>query len=129
VGQTRINTDLAGDMGATQSTATPDMVEVKTPWREIDDIFYEARGTAWALIHFLKAIEVDFAEVLQQKNALVSLRQIVRELESTQDTVWSPVVLNGGGFGVVTNYSLIMAGYISRANAAVIDLRELLQRG
>ena len=25
------------------------LIEIKTPWMEIDDVFYEARGTAWAL--------------------------------------------------------------------------------
>ena len=38
---------------------------IKTPWTEIDDVFYEARGASWALIHFLKAAEVDFADVLR----------------------------------------------------------------
>ncbi len=129
VGQVRINTDLAGDPDAAQATQGPQEVVVKTPWLEIDDVFYEARGAAWALIHFLQALEVDFQAVLEKKNALVSLRQIIRELEATQSTVWSPLVLNGGGFGIVTNYSLVMANYISRANAALIDLRSLLQQG
>lgn len=129
VGQIRINTDLAGDPEAAQSTPKPSEVEVKTPWNEIDDVFYEARGSTWALIHFLRAIEIDFADILRKKNALVSLQQIIRELEVTQSTVWSPVMLNGSGFGFVTNYSLIMASYISRANAAVIDLRSLLMQG
>jgi len=129
VGQVRVNTDLAGDTSASQSTRGADEVYVQTPWLEIDDVFYESRGTTWALIHFLKAIEIDFAEVLNKKAALPSLRQIIRELEHTQATVWSPMVLNGGGFSVVTNYSLVMASYISRANAAVIDLRNLLQQG
>ena len=102
---------------------------MKTPWLEIDDVFYEARGSTWALIEFLQAVEVDFQSVLNKKNALVSLRQIIRELEATQDTVWSPVILNGTGFGYVANHSLVMASYISRANAAVIDLRDLLQQG
>ena len=102
---------------------------MKTPWLEIDDVFYEARGSVWALIHFLRAIEVDFEPVLMKKNALVSLRQIIRELESTQDYVWSPMILNGTGFGFVANHSLVMASYLSRANAAVIDLRNLLQQG
>jgi hypothetical protein len=102
---------------------------VQTPWMEIDDVFFQARGTAWALIQFLKAAEVDFADVLQNKNADVSLRQIIRELEATQDVVWSPVILNGSGFGFLANHSLVMASYISRANAAIIDLRELLSRG
>ncbi len=129
VGQRRINTDLAGDDKARQATATPGELLVKTPWLEIDDVFYEARGTSWALIHFLKAAEVDFRDVLEKKNALVSLRQIIRELEATQDTVYSPMILNGGGFGFLANHSLVMASYISRANAAIIDLRELLAQG
>lgn len=129
VGQRRINTDLAGDGDATQSTQTTDEMMVKTPWAKIDDVFYESRGTAWALIHFLKAAEVDFADVLKKKNAQVSMQQIVRELERTQDTVWSPVIVNGTGLGMLANHSLVMASYISRANAAIIDLRDLLSQG
>lgn len=129
VGQRRLNTDLAGEQSASQSTPGLGELEVKTPWTEIDDVFFEARGTTWALIHFLKAMEVDFADVLKQKNALVSLRQIIRELEGTQEAMWSPVVLNGSGFGPLANHSLVMASYISRANAAIIDLRDLLQQG
>ncbi len=102
---------------------------VKTPWMEVDDVFYEARGSAWALLHFLRAVEQDFEPVLEKKNALVSLRQIIRELEATQEPVWSPVILNGTGFGFMANHSLVMASYISRANAAVIDLRNLLSQG
>jgi len=129
VGQRRINTDLAGDAAATQSTRENQELVVKTPWNEIDDVYYESRGAAFALIHFLKAAEVDFADVLEKKNATVSLRQIIRELEATQQTVWSPVILNGSGFGIWANHSLVMASYLSRANAALIDLRELLVQG
>jgi len=129
VGQVRLNTDLAGDADAEQSTTTSSQVSVKTPWTEIDDVFYEARGAAWALVHFMKAIERDFESVLQKKNALISLRQIVRELEAAQDPIWSPMILNGSGFGLFANHSLVMASYISRANAAVIDLRDLLKQG
>jgi len=129
VGQARVNTDLEGDFEATHSTVKPDLMEVKTPWLEIDDVFYEARGTCWALIHFMHAIEYDLHDVLQKKNALVSLRQIIRELEGTQDAVWSPMIMNGTGFGFLANHSLVMASYISRANSAVIDLRNLLEQG
>ena len=129
VGQRRLNTDLAGDTAAAQSTSAPEEILVRTPWREIDDIFYESRGAAWALTQFLKAAEVDFADVLAKKNATVSLRQIIRELEAAQAPVWSPVILNGSGFGLWANHSLVMASYISRANAALIDLRELLAQG
>ena len=129
VGQVRINTDLAGDNASQQSTPSPEEIVTKTPWAEIDDIFYETRGSAWALIHLLKAAEHDFSDVLEDKNALLSLRQIIRELEATQETVWSPMISNGSGFGFLANHSLVMASYISRANAAIIDLRSLLSRG
>ncbi|MDO6619340.1 MULTISPECIES: DUF2333 family protein [unclassified Shewanella] len=129
VGQERLNTDLAGDSTARQSTPSLASSEIKTSWWKIDDVLYESRGSAWALLNFMKAIEVDFADVLEKKNAEVSLRQIIRELEATQQTVWSPMVLNGDGFGLVANHSLVMANYISRANAAVIDLTNLLSQG
>lgn len=127
--QDRINTDLGGDAAATQSTFKPSELKVKTSWWKIDDNFYEARGATWALIHFLKAIEKDFAKVLEKKNATVNLKQIIRELEATQDPIWTPMILNGSGFGFFANHSLVMSSYISRANAALIDLKNLLQNG
>ncbi|MCH8499944.1 MAG: DUF2333 family protein [Marinobacter sp.] len=102
---------------------------VKTPWTEIDDVFFEARGTAWALLHLFQAIEVDFRKVLQDKNAQASVRQIIFELEGALRPMRSPIVLNGSGFGVLANHSLTMGAYISRTNAAVRDLRQLLSQG
>ena len=112
-----------------QSTPTANRLTDKTSWWHLDDNFYEARGASWALIHFLKAVEVDFADVLEKKNATVSLQQIIRELEATQESMWSPIILNGSGFGTLANHSLVMANYISRANAALIELSELLNQG
>tara|TARA_B110000037_G_scaffold13810_1_gene14538 strand:- start:280 stop:630 length:351 start_codon:yes stop_codon:yes gene_type:complete len=116
-------------MAATQSTPVRSEVSVKTPWLQIDDIFYEARGATWALMHFLQAVEVDFKDVLQDKNAEASLSQIIRELEASQRSIFFPIILNGSGFGIFANHSLAMANYISRANAAIIDLRRLLSQG
>lgn len=129
VGRPQLDLGLAGDSTAQQSTAGEGFKQSKTPWLEIDNVFYEARGTAWALIVILRAMEHDFAKVLNDKNALISLRQIRLELEATQESVWSPMILNGSGFGVLANHSLTMSSYISRASAAIIDLRNLLQQG
>ncbi len=129
VGKRQLDTALAGDSAANQSTLTEKELELKTPWTELDDVFYEARGTTWALIHLLGAVELDFADVLEKKNATVSLQQIIRELEPTQDPLWSPVILNGSGLGILANHSLVMASHVSRANAALIDLRRLLEQG
>jgi len=129
VGQKRLDTDAGFESSTGDSTQKADDSEIKTSWLEIDDVFYEARGTSWALIHLLKGIEQDFGPTLDKKNARVSLLQIIRELEATQATIWSPMILNGTEFGFLANHSLVMASYISRANAAIIDLRELLSQG
>ena len=129
VGKVKVNTDLAGDSKARQSSHESSHSQFRTSWWQLDNVFYESRGAAWALLHFLKAIEIDFESVLKNKNATISLQQIVRELEASQQTLWSPMVLNGDGFGMLANHSLVMANYISRANAALIDLNELLRKG
>ncbi len=129
VASTRINDDLAGDAAAEAAGAQPDTVDVRTSWFQIDNVFFEARGTAWALVHFFRATEFDFAKVLADKNAGASVRQIIRELEASLGPMHSPMILNGGGFGMLPNHSLVMASYLARANAAVINLRELLDQG
>lgn len=129
VGRSRINTDLSNDASAEQSTPAGQIVTVKTPWMQIDDVFWEARGATWAQIQLLKAIEKDFAHVLEDKNARTSFQQIIMELEATQEPIWSPMILNGDEFGFFSNHSLVMSSYISRANAATIDLIDLLKGG
>ncbi|GAA0716213.1 DUF2333 family protein [Dokdonella soli] len=127
VGQLRLEGDAPVD--ATAPPAPQGQQVVRTPWTKIDDIFYESRGYSWALLEQLQAFEADFAPILERKGAMVSLKQIIRELQEAQKPVHSPIILNGSPFGFFANHSLVMANYISRANAAVIDLRELLKRG
>lgn len=129
VGHEARNTDLANDANAQQSTPSPALVNKKTPWNQIDNVFFEARGTTWALAQFLRAIETDFGPVLDNKNARVSLDQIIRELEAAQGPLRSPIIVNGSGFGLFANHSLVMGNYVARANAAIIDLRQLLEQG
>lgn len=125
----RINDDLAGDSVAEAAGPQPDTVNVRTGWFQVDNVFFEARGTAWALVHFFRAAEFDFEKVLGDKNAEASVRQIIRELEASLQPLRSPMILNGGGYGLFANHSLVMANYLARANAAVINLRELLDQG
>ena len=98
VRQNRVNTDTAGEPAASQSTPVESEIQVQTPWLQIDDVFYEARGATWALMHFLQAVEVDFEAVVEDKNAGASLRQIIRELEASQGNVYFPIILNGFRF-------------------------------
>ncbi|MFA6228973.1 MAG: DUF2333 family protein [Rhodanobacter sp.] len=131
VGQLPINeTTPTGALSPASSVAAPGAGRiVKTPWNKIDDNFYEARGYTWALLEQLRAMQQDFGPILRSKHADVSLQQVIRELEEAQRPLQSPIVLNGSPFGFFANHSLVMANYVSRANAAIIELRELLKRG
>lgn len=122
-----INTD-ASALSVAQENASEmaNGLYTKTPWFQLDDVFYEARGSSWALIALMQGIEQDFGDVLQSKNAQASFDQIIRELKPTQQTVYSPVILNGEGFGFVANHSLVMASYLARAQAAIADCRRQL---
>lgn len=112
-----------------ESNSQPQESTLKTPWTQIDDVFYQARGTCYALIHLLRAVEIDFKTVLAKRNALPILQQIIRELEATQKTVWSPMILNGSEFGLFANHSLVLSSYISRANTGIMELYNLLEGG
>ena len=95
VGRVKLNGALKTESLKPGQVPVVDEEIEETPWMQIDNVFYEARGQAWALSHLLRAIEVDFADVLAKKNATVSVRQIIRELEAAQEPVWSPMILNG----------------------------------
>ncbi|MFT3931813.1 MAG: DUF2333 family protein [Spongiibacteraceae bacterium] len=97
-----------------------------TPSSQLDDVFYEARGSAWALSHLLRAIELDFSHTLREKNALLPMQEAIRALDAAQGPIYSPMILNGSGFGFVANHSLVMASYMARAEAAVANVRRLL---
>lgn len=120
-------TSMAEETGEEQATTRE--ISIKTPWLQIDDVFYEARGSSYALILLLRAIEMDFQAVLKKHNALIILQQVIRELEASQKTVWSPMVLNGAEFGLFANHSLVLSSYISRANTGLIELYSLLAGG
>jgi hypothetical protein len=101
----------------------------QTPWLLIDDVFYEARGASWALLHILKAIKYDFHDILLDKRAMNTVDIMIKALENALSPVLSPMILNGSGYGLFANYSLTMATYIARANAAALDLRDIMNRG
>lgn len=98
-----------------------------TPWHRVDDIFYEAKGSGWALIHLLEAVRRDQADVLEEAGAMGEWNLLVAELERTQRPLWSPMVLNGSGFGIFANHSLVMANYVIRARDLARDLAASLE--
>jgi len=54
---------------------------------------------------------------------------MIKALENSLEPILSPMILNGDGYGLFANYCLTMANYIARANAAALDLRDIMNRG
>ncbi len=101
----------------------------QTSWMMLDNVFWQARGSCWALLHILKAIKHDFRLILEDKRAMDTVNIMIHEMENALAPITSPVILNGNGYGIFANYSLAMASYVSRANAAALDLRDVMNRG
>ncbi|WP_110658017.1 DUF2333 family protein [Salinicola halimionae] len=97
-----------------------------TPWLRIDNVFFEARGTTWALAQLMRAARIDYADVIDSSGAGADFDQLIAELESSQARVWSPVILNGSGFGLFANHSLMLANYTVRASQLVEKIRNQL---
>ncbi|MCL7940853.1 DUF2333 family protein [Halomonas sp. ATCH28] len=87
----------------------------RTPWYRVDEVFFEARGQAWALMHLLEAVQRDQADVLDSAGVTERWGQLVAELQRSQRRLWSPLVLNGSGFGIFANHSLVLANHMVRA--------------
>ncbi|MFG6179012.1 DUF2333 family protein [Halomonas sp. THAF12] len=87
----------------------------ETPWYRVDNVFFEARGQAWALHRLLTAVGRDRAAWLEDAGLAVRWEMLVAELARSQRRLWSPVVLNGSGFGIFANHSLVMANHVLRA--------------
>lgn len=123
-------TDMLGDgAGQILSGGMADQPLDQTPSNEVDDVFYCARGYSWAFLHFVQAFAIDFAPALEDRDAFSIVQQMERDLRRAIKPMSSPVVLNGNGYGILANHSLVIASYVGRVNASVIDLRLLLQQG
>ncbi|MBB3189348.1 DUF2333 family protein [Halomonas cerina] len=97
-----------------------------TPWYRVDNVFYEARGQGWALMQLLKAMQHDQADVLEAAGVTSRWTLLLAELERSQRRLWSPMVLNGSGFGVFANHSLVLANHMVRARDLARELAERL---
>jgi len=94
---------------------------------DIDNLFYEARGSAWALIQLLRASEIEFGQNPADKQKALVIAKMLATLENTQRTVYSPVILNGSGFGLLANHATTMSSYLVRVDDALNVLLGQLQ--
>ena len=83
VGEANLNMDSA----LTDSNGVMRDINVdntQTPWLKIDNVFYESRGSTWAMLLLMQSMKDDFKEVLEESKAMVIMDQIIAELNATQ---------------------------------------------
>ncbi|KXS37443.1 MAG: hypothetical protein AWU55_2319 [Halomonadaceae bacterium T82-2] len=98
-----------------------------TPWFRIDNVFYTARGEAWGFTQLLRATRRDYADLIASADAGELWERLIAELELAQRRVWSPVILNGSGFGLFANHSLVLANHTQAISELARSLAQRVQ--
>jgi hypothetical protein len=110
---------------ASESSGMPRYARV--PWLKIDDNFYFARGVGYGLYQMFKAVRVDFAQVLKDKNADIIIAEIIASLE---ETAFDPlVVTNGGKSGIFASHSSNLRVFLDDARQKINSLVNILAQG
>jgi hypothetical protein len=103
------------------------MIQIDIPWRQIDDNFYYSQGVAYALCESLKAIRIDFYNLLKRKNSLQFVDKIIENLERCYFEPW--IVFNGSPDSIFANHSLNVSGVFNDARQKIYSLIVALQQG
>ncbi len=110
---------------ASETSGVPRFTRV--PWLKIDDNFYFARGVGYGLYHMFKAVRIDFAQVLKDKNADIIIAEIIASLE---ETAFDPlVVTNGGKSGIFASHSSNLRVFLDDARQKINSLVNILAQG
>ncbi len=111
-----------------KSVATSDLPQYqRVPWLKIDDNFYFARGVGYGLLHMFKAVQIDFAQVLHDKNADIIMDEIIASLEETN---FEPLlVTNGGKDGIFASHSSNLRVFLDDARQKINSLMTILAQG
>jgi hypothetical protein len=118
---------LAMDEEIEDSPEGPKMVAINIPWYRIDDNFYYAQGVAYTLYESLKAIRIDFNDVLIDKNCLKLLDKV---LESLKRCHFEPLfVFNGDPGSIFANHSMNLSGFFNDARQKIDSLVVALMQG
>jgi hypothetical protein len=118
--QTRITEETAGDVILEREHEIGHV----TPWREIDNNFYYARGVLYVVRQLMLAVQNDFAEIIAQRNAGNLVTAIIRTLDRTQ---FEPLLIANGDRGSLwANHSLQLQALLEDARQKMRSLQNIL---
>jgi hypothetical protein len=118
--RTRITEETAGDVVLERE----EEIRHLTPWRQIDDNFYYARGVLYVIRQLMLAVKYDFSDVITQRNAGNLVTAIIRTLDRTQ---FEPLMIANGDRGSLwANHSLQLQALLEDARQKMRSLQNVL---
>ncbi len=121
-GSVRMSEETAGD----PYLKGEQMVQAKTPWAQIDDNFYFARGVAYGIREVLAAARYEFRDVIRLKRSQELVDSVIEELGLAD---FEPVfVLNGSRDSIFANHSLSLMATLEDVRQKMISLQHMLER-
>jgi hypothetical protein len=94
---------------------------------EIDNIYFYARGAAYAMAEILSAVQVDFSEEIKSRGLSKLMRESIEPLK--EGSGLAPlIILNGSSDDLRANHRLNLAAYISEARTKLYAMIETLQK-
>jgi hypothetical protein len=94
--------------------------------RRADDVFYSIKGQSYAYALVLRALAVDFADVLRDRNVATLWDNMLASLDRAA-TMAPLVILNGAPDGMLFASHLSAQGfYVLRARAQLREIRDVL---
>lgn len=118
---------LVSELGAVNSRLLEALAGEKVGWTEVDDNFYYAQGAGYAMLGLMRAVRVDFAQVIRDKNAQEITDLIIESLAESQFEPW--VVTNGSKDGILANHSNNLKVYLEDARQKMNSLISILRQG
>jgi hypothetical protein len=118
--RTRVTEETAGDVILERERE----VRHWTPWRDIDNEFYYARGVLYVLHQLMLAVNHEFADVITQRNAGKLLTAIIRTIDRTQ---FEPLMIANGDRGSLwANHSLQLQALLEDTRQKMRSLQNVL---
>jgi hypothetical protein len=118
--QLRITEETAGDVALEREHD----IRHLTPWREIDDNFYYARGVLYVIRQLMLAVKYDFSDIITQRNAGNLVIAIIRTLDRAQ---FEPLMVANGDRGSLwANHSLQLQALLEDTRQKMRSLQNVV---
>ncbi len=123
---TRLMNAGGGDVFSLQQRSSS-KANKELSWFKVDDEFYYGLGVGYGINHMMKAVSIDFSEVIEDKNAEVIINEIIYSLDQS---FFNPLIVhNGSKGGLFANHPNNLRVFLDNARQKMNSLISILDKG